>query len=63
MPDIIDSIELTSELIKCQSITPKSAGAIDLIVSYLEPLGFNCKKIDFGEGVKVSICRIGDQII
>ena len=50
MPDIIDTIELTSELIKCQSITPKSAGAIDLIVSYLEPLGFNCKKIDFGEG-------------
>ena len=50
MPDIIDSIELTSELIKCHSITPKSAGAIDLIVSYLEPLGFNCKKIDFGEG-------------
>ena len=50
MSDIIDSIELTSELIKCHSITPKSAGAIDLIVSYLEPLGFNCKKIDFGEG-------------
>ena len=50
MPDIIDSIELTSELIKCHSITPKSAGAIDLIVSYLEPLGFNCKKIEFGEG-------------
>jgi succinyl-diaminopimelate desuccinylase len=50
MSNNIDSIELTSELIKCQSITPKSAGAIDLIVSYLEPLGFNCKKIDFGEG-------------
>jgi len=63
MPDIIDSIELTSELIKCQSITPKSAGAIDLIVSYLEPLGFNCKKIDFGEGdekVENLYARFGD---
>ena len=50
MSDIINPVELTSELIRCESITPKSDGAIDLIISYLEPLGFTCTKIDFGEG-------------
>ena len=50
MSDIINPVELTSELIRCQSITPKSDGSIDLIISYLEPLGFTCTKIDFGEG-------------
>ena len=52
MSHIINPINLTSELIRCKSITPKSEGAIDIIVSYLEPLGFKCEKIDFGEGVE-----------
>ena len=50
MSDIINPVELTSELIRCESITPISDGSIDLIISYLEPLGFTCTKIDFGEG-------------
>ena len=50
MSDILNPLELTSELIRCESITPKSDGSIDLIISYLEPLGFTCTKIDFGEG-------------
>ena len=50
MSDIINPVELTSELIRCESITPKSDGSIDLIISYLEPLGFTCTKINFGEG-------------
>ncbi len=50
MSDKINPVELTSELIRCESITPKSDGSIDLIISYLEPLGFTCTKIDFGEG-------------
>ena len=49
---IINPIDLTSELIQCKSITPKSEGALDIIISYLEPLGFNCEKIDFGEGIE-----------
>ena len=52
MSDIVNPIELTSELIQCKSITPKSEGSLDIIISYLEPLGFNCKKIDFGEGIE-----------
>ncbi|WP_443643884.1 succinyl-diaminopimelate desuccinylase [Candidatus Levibacter sp. Uisw_134_01] len=52
MSDIVNPIELTSELIQCKSITPKSEGSLDIIISYLEPLGFNCEKIDFGEGIE-----------
>ena len=52
MSDIVNPIELTSELIQCKSITPKSEGSLDIIISYLEPLGFNCEKIDFGEGTE-----------
>ena len=52
MSDIVNPIELTSELIQCKSITPKSDGSLDIIISYLEPLGFNCERIDFGEGIE-----------
>ena len=50
MSNILNPVELTSALIKCRSITPISAGSIDLIISYLEPMGFICTKIDFGQG-------------
>ena len=52
MSDKVNPIELTSELIQCKSITPKSEGSLDIIISYLEPLGFNCERIDFGEGIE-----------
>ena len=52
MSDIVNPIDLTSELIQCKSITPKSEGSLDIIISYLEPLGFNCERIDFGEGIE-----------
>ena len=52
MSNIIDPIDLTSELIQCKSITPKSEGSLDIIISYLEPLGFKCERIDFGDGTE-----------
>jgi succinyl-diaminopimelate desuccinylase len=52
MSKIINAVDLTSKLIRCESITPNSAGAIELLISYLEPLGFKCKKINFGEGIE-----------
>ena len=52
MSEIINAVDLTSKLIRCESITPNSAGAIELLISYLEPLGFKCEKINFGEGVE-----------
>ena len=50
MSNIINPVDLTSELIKCKSLTPKSAGSLDIIISLLNDLGFICKKINFGEG-------------
>ena len=50
MSNVLNPVELTAALIKCRSITPASAGSIDLIISYLEPMGFTCSKIDFGKG-------------
>ena len=55
MSNIINPVELTSKLIKCESITPKSAGSIDLIISLLEPLGFSCKKVDAQTRSKTSV--------
>ena len=52
MSEIINAVDLSSKLIRCESITPNSAGAIELLISYLEPLGFKCKKINFGEGIE-----------
>ena len=46
----IDPLKLASDLIQIKSITPKADKAIDLIISTLEPIGFTCKKLAFGEG-------------
>ena len=32
--------------------TQSTPGAIELLISYLEPLGFKCEKISFGEGIE-----------
>ena len=52
MSNVLNPVELTSALIKCRSITPTSAGSIDLIISYLEPMGFTCTKIDLDRVMK-----------
>ena len=46
----IDPLKLASDLIQIKSITPNADKAIDLIISTLEPIGFTCKKLTFGEG-------------
>ncbi len=42
-------ISLTQALIKCASVTPIDAGAIDVVVQALEPLGFTCTRLKFGD--------------
>lgn len=46
---MIDPISLCQELIQCPSITPKDAGCLDIIESYLKPLGFVCHRLPFGQ--------------
>ena len=43
----IDPVELTRDLIRCPSITPADAGALDVLQSSLERLGFTCHRLTF----------------
>src|SRR3954469_8497549 len=54
MPDalssnVIDVIELTRALVRCESVTPREAGALDLLEVTLAPLGFSCERMDFSQ--------------
>jgi len=54
MPDaltsnVIDVIELTRALVRCESVTPREAGALDLLECTLSPLGFRCERMDFSQ--------------
>ena len=45
----IDPLELTKALVRCPSITPKDAGALDTLQMRLEELGFECTRLVFRE--------------
>ena len=49
MPPAIDVVELARALIRCPSVTPADAGALDVLQAALEPLGFSCRRLPFGE--------------
>ena len=57
---MIDPVELTQELIKKPSITPKDEGAQDVLINALEPLGFDVFDVSFGE-VRNTFFRLGNQ--
>lgn len=46
---MVDPIELTQSLIRCPSITPLEAGALDVVQVSLTSLGFTCHRLPFGE--------------
>ena len=43
----IDPVKLSQSLIKCKSVTPDQAGALDLIQEILEKNGFHCTRLPF----------------
>jgi succinyl-diaminopimelate desuccinylase len=45
----IDPVELAQALIRRPSVTPADAGAMDTLQRQLEALGFNCRRMKFGE--------------
>ncbi|MEN3975124.1 succinyl-diaminopimelate desuccinylase [Emcibacter sp. SYSU 3D8] len=45
----IDPIKLTQELIRCPSVTPADAGALDVLQRALEQVGFVCRRYVFSE--------------
>ncbi len=54
----ISELKLAKELIRKPSITPKDAGAINLLAKNLRSLGFNCKLINF-KNVKNLYAKLG----
>jgi len=47
MSDAIDVVALTQALIRCPSVTPADAGALDVLARALEGLGFACERLRF----------------
>jgi succinyl-diaminopimelate desuccinylase len=45
----IDPVALTQALIRRPSVTPADAGAMDVVQQALDGLGFNCRRMKFGE--------------
>ncbi|MBT8153219.1 succinyl-diaminopimelate desuccinylase [Epibacterium ulvae] len=45
----IDPVELTADLIRCQSVTPVEGGALVLLERLLSDAGFECTRADRGE--------------
>jgi succinyl-diaminopimelate desuccinylase len=45
----IDPVELAAELIRRPSVTPKDAGALDVVADRLERLGFVCHRLVFAD--------------
>ena len=43
----IDPVELTRDLIRCPSVTPIDAGALDVLQRALEAIGFTCHRLPF----------------
>jgi len=63
---LIDPLPLAQSLIRCPSITPANAGAMELLESALQALGFRCTRLPFGaaEGrpvIENLYARRGDQ--
>ncbi len=61
--DPMDPIELSQALIRCASVTPVDAGALDVLEHALEGLGFTCHRLAFSSGggaeVRNLYARIG----
>jgi len=48
-PSVTDVVELTRALVRCESVTPREAGALQLLERALVPLGFRCERMDFSQ--------------
>ena len=56
----VDPVELTAALVRCPSVTPADAGALDILHDLLSGAGFNCAWADRG-GIRNLFARWGTQ--
>lgn len=59
MPDT-DPVQLTADLIRCPSVTPREGGALTLLADLLAGAGFECHRVDRG-GVPNLFARWGKK--
>jgi succinyl-diaminopimelate desuccinylase len=48
-PNVTDVVELTRALVRCESVTPREAGALQHLEQTLAALGFRCERMDFSQ--------------
>ena len=58
-----DTIALTQALVKCPSITPKDAGALQIIEDHLKNIGFKCTKLIFKEKGYENVSNLYEKIV
>lgn len=46
---MLDPVKISQEFIRCPSVTPKEAGALDILQDYLTGMGFKVHRITFSE--------------
>ncbi len=61
----VDPLALSRALIRCPSVTPEDAGALDVLAAALEPLGFSRHRLRFAEPGTAAVdnlyARFGDS--
>lgn len=65
MAATVDPIELSRALIRCPSVTPADAGALDVLQTVLQDMGFTCHRLPFADGgpeVDNLYARLGDGL-
>jgi len=46
---LVEPLGLLTDLVRCPSVTPNDAGALDVLERALRPLGFECRRLPFSE--------------
>jgi succinyl-diaminopimelate desuccinylase len=57
LPATADTLQLTLELIRRESVTPEDAGCMDLVIELLEPFGFRTEWLNFGDTKNIWLRR------
>lgn len=60
MTQAIDPVDLTSDLVRCASVTPTEGGALGVLSELLSEAGFECTRVDRGEVCNL-YARWGDK--
>ncbi|HHN67491.1 MAG TPA: succinyl-diaminopimelate desuccinylase [Thermopetrobacter sp.] len=58
MPTPVDVIALSQALIRCPSVTPEDAGALDVLQAALTPAGFACQRLVFSEAGTAEVANL-----